>query len=124
MKQVKTAKGRVIDMAALAKTNEDTRAVSPGNEKMNGRGDRLDGSGNVLQTIQAKATAQHNTTSAPERRNLSDAPGATKKTAAKKSEVVLDEKNEVVNSTDKTRDDGSTYTEIEYADGSMDVKET
>jgi hypothetical protein len=58
MKQVKTAKGRVIDMASLAKTNETTRAVSPGNEKMNGRGDRIDSSGNVLQTVKAKALPQ------------------------------------------------------------------
>lgn len=90
---------------------------------MNGRGDRIDSSGNVLQTVQAKARTQHNTTTAPETRNLSDAPGAPKKTPAKKSLPELDDAETVINETEKTRDDGSKYTEIEYADGSMDVKE-
>jgi hypothetical protein len=119
MKQVKTAKGRVIDMAALAKTNETTRAVSPGNEKMNGRGDRIDSSGNVLQTVKAKARVQHDTTSAPEMRNLSDVPTApTKKTRDKKADVL-----NVVRREEKTRDDGTQYVEIEYDDGSMEVEE-
>jgi activator of HSP90 ATPase len=127
MKQVKTAKGRVIDMAALARVNEDVRAVSPGNEKMNGRGDRIDGSGNVLQTVQTKARAQHNTTTAPETCNLSDAPGAPKKTPvkkpepAKKPDPMADLATTVVNETKKTRENGTTYTETEYADGSMDT---
>ena len=127
MKQVKTAKGRVIDMAALAKTNETTRAVSPGNEKMNGRGDRIDSVGNVLQTVKAKAQAQHDTTSAPEMRNLSDVPTAPAKAPrAKKADSETttgsDELN-VVRREEKTRDDGTQYVEIEYDDGSMDVKE-
>jgi hypothetical protein len=128
MKQVKTAKGRVIDMAALAKTNETTRAVSPGNEKMTGRGDRIDSSGNVLQTVKAKARAQHDTTSAPEMRNLSDVPTApAKKTRDKKadvlSEVAEDEVPNVVRREEKTRGDGTQYVEVEYDDGSMEVEE-
>ena len=126
MKQVKTARGRVIDMASLAKANESERAVSPGNVKMNARGDRIDGKGNVVQTVQAKARAQHDTSSAPEKRKLSDAPGAPKKAAPKKKA----EKKEpdpieptVVREEEKERDDGTRYLEIEFDDGSMDVKE-
>ena len=110
MNNTKTAKGRLIDMAALARVNEDVRAVSPGNERLNGRGDRVDASGNVLQTVQAKATIQHNTSHAPEKRKLSDAPTAPTK--------------DIVREETKTRDDGSTYIEVEYTDGSMDVTET
>jgi hypothetical protein len=124
MKQVRTAKGRIIDMAALAKTNESDRAVTPGNVKMNGRGDRLDVSGNVVQTVQATARAQHNTTSAPEKRKLSDAPTAPKKSTSKKptpeeapAEVFETRREE------KERADGTRYLEIEFEDGSMDVKE-
>jgi len=126
MKQTRTASGRIIDMAALAKANEQERAVSPGNVKMNARGDRVDGSGNVVQTVQAKARVQHNTTNAPEKRKLSDAPGAPKKTPAKKAEPVATVDNDALNITrqeEKTRDDGTRYLEIEYDDGSMDVKE-
>lgn len=124
MKQVKTARGRVIDMSALAKQNEKERAVSPGNITMNARGDRIDKSGNVVQTVQAKARAQHNTTSAPEKRKLSEAPGspqATKKKLEKKEPDPVAPK--VVREEEKERDDGSRYLEIEYDDGSMDVKE-
>jgi hypothetical protein len=128
MKQVKTAKGRVIDMAALAKLNETTRAVSPGNEKMNGRGDRVDSSGNVLQTVKAKARVQHDTTTAPEMRNLSEVPSApTKKSPAKKADLKNaptehDELN-IVRQEEKTREDGSRYREIEYDDGSITAEE-
>ena len=45
MKRVKTAKGRIIDMSALAAKNETTRAVS--NLNMNARGDIIDNRGNV-----------------------------------------------------------------------------
>jgi hypothetical protein len=120
MKTVRTAKGLVIDMGALAKVNETARAVSPGNVSMNARGDRLDASGNVTQTVQAVARAQHNTTTAPEKRKLSDAPGNTSKPAAKPSAVA---EQIVVREEEKSRDDGSHYLEIEYEDGSMDVKE-
>jgi hypothetical protein len=119
MSSNKTAKGRFIDMAALARVNEDVRAVSPGNERLNGRGDRVDASGNVLQTVQAKATVQHNTSHAPEKRKLSDVPTAPKKTLSKKPDAL-----DIVREETKTRDDGSTYTEVEYTDGSMDVTET
>lgn len=122
MKQVRTAKGRVIDMAALAKANETMRAVAPGNVNMNARGDRLDGSGNVVQTVQAKSRAARDTTSAPEKKRLSDAPGAPKKAAPKKKEADPVEPK-VVAQEEKTRDDGTRYLEIEYDDGSMDVKE-
>ena len=42
---IKTARGAVIDMAALAAKNETTRAV--GNVPMNARGDRLNDDGTV-----------------------------------------------------------------------------
>jgi len=124
MKQVKTARGRVIDMAALAKTNETNRAVSPGNVNMNARGDRIDKSGNVLQTVKAKARAQHDTTTAPEKRRLSDAPGTRDTTPKPKDKVVEpDIIPQVVRQEEKTRDDGTSYTEIEFDDGSMQTKE-
>ena len=115
---MKTAKGRTIDMVALARVHEDVRAVSPGNENLNGRGDRLDKSGNVIQTVKAKAHAQHNTSYPPETRNLSDAPTAPKKKTKKTSDAI-----DIVREEQKTRDDGTSYIEIEYADGNIDVKE-
>jgi hypothetical protein len=118
MKQVKTVRGRVIDMAALAKANEEVRAVAPGNTNMNARGDRLDSTGNVVATVQAVARKQHNTTTAPEKRKLSDAPTASKKASTNKKAEKL-----VVRKEEKARDDGTRYLEIEYEDSSMEVKE-
>lgn len=131
----KTARGRVIDMAALSKANETVRAV--GNVPMNARGDRLDSSGNVVQTVQAKSRAARDTTQAPEKKKLSDAPGAPKKAEAKKpaakkkapvkkSEAAATQTDPdpiIVREEEKTRDDGTRYIEIEYEDGSMDVQE-
>ena len=120
MKQTKTAKGRVIDMAALVKQNEEVRAV--GNTPMNARGDRLDASGNVIATVQAVARTQAELKTAPEKRKLSDAPG-NKQTRKKK--IVADVPTGPVEMSreEKTRDDGTRYVEIEYDDGSMDVQE-
>ena len=126
MKQVRTAKGRIIDMGALAKANEEMRAVSPGNITMNGRGDRLDAQGNVIQTVKAKARVQHDTSHAPEKRKLSDAPGAPKVAPKKKATPTKTAKESdpmVVREEEKTRDDGTRYLEVEFEDGSMDVKE-
>jgi ribosomal protein L27 len=120
MKQVRTAKGRMIDMGALSKANEEVRAVSPGNVIMNARGDRLDAGGNVVQTVQAKSRAVRDTTSAPEKRKLSDAPGAPPKAAAKRPE---DRSAKIVRREPKDRDDGTQYMEIEYEDGSIETKE-
>lgn len=126
MKQVRTAKGRIIDMQALAKANEEMRAVSPGNVNMNARGDRIDKSGNVVQTVQAKSRAARNTTSAPQQTRVSDLPGgkaakpAKKKPAPKAAEPTGPR---IVSENTKTRDDGTMYVEVEYDDGSMETKE-
>ena len=50
MKQVKTARGRVIDMNALLEQNEKIKAI--GNVPMNARGDRIDSKGKII--VEAK----------------------------------------------------------------------
>lgn len=126
MKQVRTAKGRVIDMGALVKENEKARAV--GNVPMNAAGDRLDASGNVVATVQRVARAQAELSSAPEKRKLSDVPGnkQVKKKTTSKAEASATSVNTdpvEVSRQKKTRDDGTKYIEVEYDDGSMDVIE-
>jgi len=49
MKEVKTAKGKVINMAALASKNEKTIAV--GNMNVNARGDKLGSGGKIVKTF-------------------------------------------------------------------------
>ena len=71
MKRVRTAKGKMIDMGALAAANETVRAVS--NVPINARGDRLDASGNVIATVQSVARKQHENAQPPQRKKLSAA---------------------------------------------------
>lgn len=127
MKTVKTARGRIIDMGALAKANEEMRAVAPGNVNMNARGDHLDKSGNVKQTVQAKSRAARDTTHAPEKRKLSEVPGAPEKPkkepAPQASAKATGDAQRILRQTERTRKDGSRYLEIEFEDGSIQTAE-
>lgn len=124
MKQTKTARGRIIDMAAIAKANEELRAVSPGNVMLNARGDQIDKKGNVVATVQAKSKAVHESKTAPEKRKLSDAPSNGKSTKEKKpSAKATGDALRVIKQTEKQRDDGSRYLEVEFEDGSVAVTE-
>ena len=123
MKPVRTVKGRVIDMGALIKANETSRAI--GNVPMNARGDRLDASGNVVATVQRIARTQAELAQPSEKRKLSDVPGNKKAAPKKKSKAAASIEPDlmIMSEVIKTREDGTQYTEIEYDDGSIEVKE-
>lgn len=114
MRQVKTARGKTLDMAALAKKNEDTKAVS--NVPMNAKGDRLDSKGNVKTTVQTIARAQMDVKEAPEQVGLSNPKPSSKKAEEKIVGTPVE-----LSRTVKSRDDGSSYEEIEYDDGSFET---
>ena len=130
MKRVKTAKGRIIDMSALAAKNETTRAVS--NLNMNARGDIIDNRGKV-EISREKISKEY---------YKNNVPGADKEEISLKEEETVAEKKPVdppkpapkkqatpkpkatapvteVSRRARTRDDGSQYFEVEYSDGSM-----
>jgi hypothetical protein len=52
-----TAQGKVIDMAALMKKNEEVRAVS--NLSLNARGDTIDAAGRVIESVTTKVGKQY-----------------------------------------------------------------
>ena len=133
MKRVKTAKGRMLDMGALAAKHEDTRAVS--NLNMNARGDIIDNRGNV--TISREKIAREF--------YKNNVPGADTEEISIKEEETVAEKKTVetpkpapkkqpkakatpaskapvteVSRRGRTRDDGTQYFEVEYSDGSME----
>lgn len=60
MSKVRTAMGRTLDMGALIRRNEKTRAVS--NLSVNARGDKIDPFGNVVETANDKAAKHYNGT--------------------------------------------------------------
>ena len=138
----RTARGAVIDMAALAAKNETTRAV--GNVPMNARGDRLNEDGSVKMKAEDIAVAHQNLKEPPEQQAISDpkpikqepvkpTPPKTKpkkenQTPQPEPEMVdleekFSEEPEAISKITRTRDDGTKYVEIEYDDGSIETLE-
>ena len=150
-RNIRTARGSMIDMAALAAQNERTRAV--GNVPMNARGDRLNVDGTVKVKAEDIAVAHQNLQEPPQQQPISDPkPIETKvppqKPTPKKKETKAKEVKQEVKATPppadpeipnleeqfnedlqaiskitRTRDDGTKYVEIEYDDGSIETLE-
>ena len=128
MRSVKTARGRMIDMAALAAKNETARSV--GNVLMNARGDRLNSDGSIKYTAEEIARADAAQRTPPVSTPISD-PKPIMSTPAPEPEPVeetvpepvVEPEPEAVSKITRTRDDGSKYAEIEYDDGSIETLE-
>ena len=117
----KTHRGREFNMSAFAEKNGDTRAV--GNVAMNARGDIIDAKGNVkipTQSIsRALADVKNN-----ENKSVSlkaDESIAPVKNTVVKADPVEEVGPQIVSQRKIETDDGPAI-EIEYDDGSMEVK--
>tara|TARA_B100001094_G_scaffold280983_1_gene292146 strand:+ start:471 stop:890 length:420 start_codon:yes stop_codon:yes gene_type:complete len=134
MRNIKTARGGVIDMSALANKYETTRAV--GNVPMNARGDRLNTDGSVKVTAEEIAVAHHNNAEPPEQQALSDTKPITSSQPQPKAEPEtqpevnvpdleeqFNEEPEAISRITRTRKDGTKFVEIEYDDGSIETLE-
>ena len=117
----KTHRGREFNMSAFAEKNGDTRAV--GNSSMNARGDIVDARGNVkipTQTISRALADVKNKESKTVSLKADETITPVKNTA-----VVADPVEEVgpqiVSQREIETEDGPAL-EIEYDDGSMEVK--
>jgi len=127
----RTARGAMIDMAAMAAKHEMTRAVS--NVNMNARGDRLHADGSVKIKAEDIAVAHQNSKQPPETQPISDPkPIQQTQTTTAPQPVVepqvpdLEEEfaqPEPISKITRTRDDGTKYVEIEYDDGSIETVE-
>ena len=123
MVQVRTARGRIVDMTPIAKENEDKLAI--GNVRMNARGDRIDRQGNILVTSEKMDKDQ---VKAEVEKEKSNTPEPASETPSTQSQQKAERKTrkkapKVVSSEERTRSDGTTYTEVQYDDGSMAVEE-
>lgn len=123
-RRVRTARGKMIDMAAIGAKYENTKAV--GNVLMNAKGDRLNPDGSIRVSAETIARTHHNIKTPPQETAISD-PKPLTPTVKKPAEPVVvtpeDELPQPVSRITKTRDDGSRYVEIEYDDGSMETQE-
>ena len=135
MRNTRTARGGMIDMAALAAKHEQTRAV--GNVPMNARGDRLNEDGTVKVKAEDIAVAHQNTVTPPEQQPISNPkpiePKESKPIQAKQNketkvdipdlEEEFTQEPEAISKITRTRDDGTKFVEIEYDDGSIETLE-
>ena len=120
-KVYRTQKGKMIDMEAMRTANE--KAVASGNMKVNAKGDKLEG-GKIVKTARERVTPYYQSKKQVSRTSLK--PEIKRKDAQlntpDETEIpdIVDEQP-VVNI--RERDDGSTYKEMMYADGSIATEE-
>ena len=126
-RQVRTARGKMIDMAALSAKNETARAV--GNVLMNARGDRLNPDGSIRYTAEQIARADQNTKQPPVETAISDPKPLQPKPVTNPEPQptpvapTVELEPEIVSKITRTREDGSQYMEVEYEDGSIETIE-
>ena len=131
MREVKTARGRILNMQALYDANPTTRAVS--NVDVNAKGDLLDEHGNVKIDKGTITAAYYEgdpkaTKAVSIKKSTDRDPKQKIQPKVKKEEPVVKMDSQpatpaIVNESIKTREDGSRYREIEYQDGTMEVVE-
>lgn len=117
----KTHRGREFNMSAFAEKNGDTRAV--GNSSMNARGDIIDAKGNVkipTQTISRTLADVKNKESKTVSLKADETISPVKNTAVK-ADPVEEVSLQIVSRREIDTEDGPAI-EIEYDDGSMEVK--
>ena len=123
MKRVKTAKGQILDMAALASKYEKTRAVS--NVDVNARGDIIDNR-NQVKVPREKISKEFYKNNVPGADTKEVSIKADEKPEAVKVEQPKAEPKEEAKPTEtkrttRTREDGTSYYEVEFSDGSMET---
>ena len=123
MKRVKTAKGRILDMAALASKYETTRAVS--NVDINARGDIIDNR-NQVKVPREKISKEFYKNNVPgsDTKEISiktEEKSETVKVEQPKVETKKESKPTETKRTTRTRDDGTSYHEVEFSDGSIET---
>ena len=131
MREVRTARGRILNMQALADANPTARAVS--NVNVNAKGDLLDEHGNVKIDKGTITAAYYEgdpkaTKAVSIKKSTDRDPKQKIQPKVKKEEPVVKMDSQpatpaIVNESIKTREDGSRYKEIEYIDGTMEVVE-
>lgn len=123
--KIKSAMGKVVDVTALLRENEEVLAVS--NVKMNARGDRLGPDGKVIASIQQITKKQKSEVSPVISTSIENASMPAKAMAEEEKKIATKKtkkaESKVVNIVSKTDEAGNTFSEIEYEDGSIEIKQ-
>lgn len=120
-RNVRTARGKSLDMSTIAAKNETVKAV--GNVLMNARGDRLNPDGSVRITVEQMARLDQDRKTPPKQVAISDPVPVTANKPVEQSSAEIELDLEPISKITKTREDGTRYVEIEYNDGSVETKE-
>ena len=123
--KIKSAMGKVVDVSALMRENEEVLAVS--NIKMNARGDRLGPDGKVIVPVQQIAKKQKSLNTPTISTSIENAAMPAKAMAEEEKKIASKKtkkaESKVVNIVSKTDEAGNTFSEIEYEDGSIEIKQ-
>jgi hypothetical protein len=123
--KIKSAMGKVVDITSLMRENEEVLAVS--NVKMNARGDRLGSDGKVIVPVQQIAKKQKSEVSPIISTSIENAAMPAKVMAEEEKKIATKKtkkaESKVVNIVSKTDEAGNTFSEIEYEDGSIEIKQ-
>lgn len=121
MKKHTSARGRTIDMTAMAKQHETTRAVS--NVPVNAKGDIIDSRDNVVVSREniKKAYYKDSVPGTEEKLSIKEDNNSTAKQETQIDETFTEDNTiQEINRTKRERKDGSVYYEVEYSDGSIE----
>ena len=121
-KVYRTNKGKMIDMEAMRAANE--QATAAGNMRVNAKGDEIKG-GKVVKTAKERVAPYYKAKTQTARTSIK--PPIKKKDAQINTPVAEELPPEVAEEPPvvklREREDGSTYNEIMYSDGSMETEE-
>lgn len=119
MTRIKTSRGQMLDMAALAAKHEKERAVS--NVPMNARGDVIDNRGNVKVTREKISNKLNKDVVLGAEESVSIKEEETVQVAEVEEQTLESVEQPIeVNRELRERKDGTLYYEVEYSDGSME----
>tara|TARA_B100000809_G_scaffold257328_1_gene298696 strand:+ start:50 stop:451 length:402 start_codon:yes stop_codon:yes gene_type:complete len=115
---IKSARGKKVNMATIVAKGERQRAVS--NAPLNARGDIIDSRGEIKVTREhlSKEFYKNNLPGIEEEISISSSDSDTTDVI---EEVAIDQEEMIteVSRTERVRDDGTPFIEVEYSDGSM-----
>lgn len=120
MTMVKTAMGKMIDMDAISKQNED--AIAVGNVPMNARGDRIDANGQVRVPASTVARVQRELTTPTTTAGMTEISSPEQVLEKQKPAKKKKAEPKIVNERTRYGIDGEEIIEVEYDDGSIEVK--
>lgn len=121
MTMIRTAMGKLIDMNAITKQNENTIAV--GNVPMNAKGDRISPDGKIVVSASDIARVQRDISDVTTTVGISEVNNPEQIIEKQKNTKKKKHEPKIVNERTRYGINGEEIIEVEYEDGSIEVKD-